>query len=281
MLIRLQETESGRRESPALSQASHQGLQHDDPETWLNIEEDLVGAGVDAASVGSEHDLIKRFVNNVWAGGDANNSGAQSEELEEDGPDDHSNGQNEGDGKFKGDSASVQDSKKKINDFQEIDSRQLAPKQRFMEDSNLPMVDFRNKDVIRDLEYQKLWDRVTNDMERARSRRDHAYQNVKVLLLCWDQSCTDMAIETEAQTLRAVFETHFGYHTTVEYLNNQSERTRQAQLNCKVAVFVANHDGPDTLFIIYYSGYGAVEADHGDLFLLGLVSKSSDRFYLY
>ena len=177
--------------SPALSQASQLGLQHDDPETWLTIEEDLIGAGVDAESVGSEHDLIKRFVNNVWAGGDANNSGAQSEELEEDGPDDLSNVQKEEDGKFKGDSASVQDSKKKINDFQEIDSRQLAPKQRSMEDSYLPIIDFQNEDVIRNLEYQKLWDRVTNDMERARSRKtmptrrskSYAYVGIKAALI--------------------------------------------------------------------------------------------------
>ena len=107
MSIRLQETESGKRVSPALSQASHRGLQQDDPETWLTIEEDLIGAGVDAESVGSEHDLIKRFVDNVWAEGDVNEdtSVAQSEELEEDEPDKYSHSQNEEDGKFKGDSA--------------------------------------------------------------------------------------------------------------------------------------------------------------------------------
>lgn len=269
--------------SPALSQASHHGLQHDDPETWLNIEEDLVGAGVDAASIGSEHDLIRRFVNNLWVGGDATDedSGAQSEELEEYGPEAHSNGQSEADGKFTGDSASVQDSEKKIHDFQEIDSRQLVPKTRSMKDSYPPIVDFTNEDVIRDLEYQNLWDRVTIKMERARSRRDHAYQNVEVLLLCWDRSYTDMATEKEIQNLRAVFEKRFGYHTTVEYLNNQSERTLQTQLNYKVAMFVANHDGPYTLFIIYYAGHGTVDADHGDLFLHGLVSSSSDRFCSY
>ena len=269
--------------SPALSQTSHRGLQHDDPETWLNIEEDLVGAGVDAASVGSEHDLIKRFVNNVWAGSvvSDDNSGARSEEIDENGPDSDSNGQNEEDWKSRGDSASIRDSKTRMNELQGIKSRPSVPRTRSIQDSCPPIVESRNEGAMRDLEYQKLWDRATANMERARPRIGHAYQNVEVLLLCWDQSCTDMATETEVQNLRAVFESRFGYHSTVEYLNSQAEGKLQAQLNCKVAVFVANHDGPSTLFIIYYAGYGTVESNHGHLYLQGLVSSLSDRLHSY
>ncbi len=269
--------------SPALSQASHRGLQHDDPETWLNIEEDLVGAGVDAASVSSEHDLIKRFVDNVWAGGDTNDddSRAQSAEFEENGPDDHSDGQNEKVGKSKGDAASTQGSKGRINDLQETNSRPPTPKIRSVEDSD-PSIDFESKDVIRDSEYQNLWDRVIGDRELIRSRGVSAYKRVEALLLCWDQSCSDMSTETEVEDLKTVFETRFGYHTTVEHLNPQSiRRIVQMQLNAKVAIFLDSHDGPDTLLIIYYTVHGEPRGDPGDLYLYGLVSILSNLIFFH
>ena len=269
--------------SPALSQASHKGLQHDDPETWLNIEEDLVGAGVDAASVGSEHDLIKRFVNNVWDGGvgSGDNSGAQSEELDEIGPDSDSNGQNEEDGQSRGDSASVRGSKEKINDLQEIKSRPPAPKMRSTGDSDPLMVDFRSKDALGDWGYPSLWDQVTDNMEPTRSRRVHAYRKVEALLLCWHQSCSDMATEMEVINLKAVFETRFGYHTTVEYLHNQIESMLQTQLNSRVAAFVESHDGPDALFIIYYAGHGRPRGYQGDPYLHELVASLSSWYPSY
>ena len=260
--------------SPALSQASHQGLQHDDPETWLTIEEDLVGAGVDAASLGSEHDLIKRFVDNVWAGGDFNNDnpGAQSEELEEDGSDDYSDGQNEEVGKSKGDAASVQGPKGEINDRQEVKSRPQAPKTRSAEHSDPSIVDFRSSDVIWDSEYENLWDRVIDNREQNRSHRVSAYTKVEALLLSWDQSCSDIATKTEVETLKAVFETQFGYHTTVGHLNAHVENKLQAQLKLKIALFVESYDGPDTLLLIYYAGHGRPGGENGDLYLYGLVS---------
>ena len=256
--------------SPALSQASHQGLQHDDPETWLNIEADLVGAGVDALSVDSEHDLIKRFVDNVWAGGDINddNPGARLEELEEDGPDDYSDGQNEEVGKSKDDTASVQYPERKINDLQEVKSRPLAPKTRSAEDSDPSMTDFQSKDVIRELEHQILWNRVINDKEHIRSRRLNPYKEVEVLLLCWDESCSDMNTEVEVEGLKAVFETRFGYNTTVEHLNTWDKKNLQMHINSKVAIFVGARDDPDTLLIVYYAGHGILGGD-GHLYLQG------------
>ena len=261
--------------SPALSQASHRGLQHDDPETWLNIEEDLVGAGVDAASVGSEHELIKRFVNNMWAGGvvSDNNSGAHSEEFNENGPDSDSNGRDEEDRRSRGDSASIRDSKEKINDLQEIKGRPPAPKTRSTEDSDPLTVGFRRKNSIRDWGYPSLWDQVTNHKEPTRSGRTHAYKKVEALLLCWHQSCSDVISEREVKNLKAVFETRFGYHTTVEYLHNQNESMLQAQLNLKVAAFLKSHDDPYTLFIIYYAGHGRQSGYQGDLYLHELVAS--------
>ena len=280
MSIRLQETESGKRVSPALSQESHQGLQHDDPETWLTIEEDLVGAGVDAATVGWEHDLIKRFVDNVWAGGDINddNSRAQSKELEEDGPGDYSDGQMQKVGKSKGDAASVQGSTAKINNLQEVKSRPPAPETRSADDSDPSMIDFQSKDVIRDSQYQNLWDGVIDNREQIRSRGLSPYKEFEALLLCWDQSCSDMSTELEVEELKAVLETRFGYHTTVEHLNTRIKKSLQAQLNSKVAMFVETCDDPDTLLIIYYAGHGKVGGDHGDLYLHGLVSILSNEF---
>ena len=277
MSIRLQETESGKRVSPALSQESHQGLQHDDPETWLNIEEDLLGAGVDAASVGSEHDLIKRFVDNVWTGGDINdeNSRAQSEELEEDGPGDYSDVQKEMVGKSNGDGASVQGSKGKINNLQEVKSRPPAPKTRSAEDSDPSMIDFQSKVDSQDSDYQILWDRAIDNREQITTRRLSPYKEVEVLLLCWDQSCSDMSTESEVEDLKAVLETRFGYHTTVEHLNARIKKKPQAQLNSKVAMFVESYNDPDTLLIIYYAGHGKLGAN-GDLYLHGLVSILSN-----
>ena len=277
MSIRLKETESGKRVSPALSQASHQGLQHDDPETWLNIEADLVGAGVDALSVGSEHDLIKRFVDNVWAGGDINddNPGARLEELEEDGPEDYSDGQNEEVGKSKDDTASVQDPEGKINDLQEVESRPPAPKTRSAEDSDPSMTDLQSKDLIRDLGYQTLRNRVINDKEHNRSPRPILYKEVEVLLLCWHGSCSDMNTEVEVEALKAVFEMQFGYNTTVEYLNTWHKTNLQMHITSKVAMFLDARDERNNLLIIYYAGHGVLEGyDH--LYLQGLVSILSN-----
>ena len=85
----------------------------------MYIEEDLVGAGVDAVSVGLGHDLVKRFVNNIWAGEDISddNLSANPEELEADGPVDYSDGQNEDIWESEDDGDRAQDSKEKINDL--------------------------------------------------------------------------------------------------------------------------------------------------------------------
>jgi hypothetical protein len=40
--------------------------------TWRCIEEDLVASGADEASVKSQHDFIKTWVDDVWIGEDDN-----------------------------------------------------------------------------------------------------------------------------------------------------------------------------------------------------------------
>lgn len=162
----------------------------------MNIEEDLVGTGVDAASVGSEHDLVKRFVENLWAGGDIGDvsTGDESEKLGKDGPEDYSYGQDEEVGMSKGDGTSVRESKKKINDLQEVGTRPRVRKTRATEDSDPSIIEFQNEDVIWDSESQSL-------SYQVQPQRRRIYRNVVASLLICIPSRNDLGYKVEVNNI--------------------------------------------------------------------------------
>ena len=108
--------------------------------------------------------------------------------------------------------------------------------------------------------HQVLWE---NTMAEGRYQNPSLYDNVEVLLLCW--AISDMDTTTEVQELRDVFVKDFGYHTTTEYLNADSKQKLQVQVNARVAKFVGDHDGPNTLLLVYYAGHGGPGQFFGDL----------------
>ncbi|KAL8744944.1 MAG: hypothetical protein Q9190_002871 [Brigantiaea leucoxantha] len=62
-------------------------------------------------------------------------------------------------------------------------------------------------------------------------------------------------METEVQDLKHVWEQEFGYFVTIEKLGMALDGLR-AEVNAVVAGFVKDHDGTDTLLIVYYARHG-------------------------
>ena len=122
------------------------------------------------------------------------------------------------------------------------------------------------EDEIQNAEYQVRWN-IT--MDRGEYNHPSAYEKVEVLLLCWTRDSNDLKTTEEVNALRLVFETRFRYHTTMASLDSNNKQKLQVQINKKVADFVGDHDGPNTLFIVYYAGHGKPGKIHGDLEMFG------------
>ncbi|KAL8828692.1 MAG: hypothetical protein Q9170_006495 [Blastenia crenularia] len=141
-----------------------------------------------------------------------------------------------------------------------------------MEDSSIAQDESDSE--IDDSKYQVLW---ANVMETGRYLNPLAYQKAEVLMLCWEQSSTDMDTMNEINRLRSVFEEKFGYHVNVEYLNQNLKTKLQVQVNGIVASFVRDHDGPSTLLIVYYAGHGKPGENFGSLELMGKTTSRAHR----
>ncbi|KAL8717669.1 MAG: hypothetical protein Q9225_005106 [Loekoesia sp. 1 TL-2023] len=135
-------------------------------------------------------------------------------------------------------------------------------------------VDYESADEIDDSKYQVLW---ANVMEKGRYVNPLVYQKAEVLILCWEQSSSDMDTMSEITRLRSVFEKSFGYHVNIEYLNANLQKKLQVQVNHRVAGFVGDHDGLNTLLIVYYAGHGKPGENFGSLELMGKTSPNSHR----
>lgn len=147
----------------------------------------------------------------------------------------------------------------------------MAPLPRLSVDINLrespedqPLSGYESADEDEVSRYKLLW---TNVMEEGTYRNPSLYQKVHVLLLQWAK--TDIDTTKEVEDLQAVFENEFGYNTTMVYLDANSEKKLQVQLNASVANFVHGHDGDNTLLIVYYAGHGRPGEFHGHLELMG------------
>ena len=139
--------------------------------------------------------------------------------------------------------------------------------------SNLP-VNYESQNEKNDSDLQLLWSRV---MDEGNYTNSSTYTKVEVLLLCWADNWDDLGTKPEVEALKATFETYFNYHATIEYLHISSEQKLQIRLNAKVAAFVGAHDGPNTLFIVYYAGNGRPGGKYGHLELFGFVKKRTQH----
>ena len=113
--------------------------------------------------------------------------------------------------------------------------------------------------------HQVLW---TNIMDEGKYQNPSLYDKVEVLLLCWKDP--DMDTTSEVDDLRTVFVDDFGYHATTEFLDANSEKKLQVQVNYRVAKFVEEYGCcSNTLLIVYYAGHGGPGEFFGDLVLHG------------
>lgn len=143
--------------------------------------------------------------------------------------------------------------------------------------NNEKLRDDNFKDEIDDSEYQMQW---VNVMDQGHYQRPSTYERVEALLLCWADNSDDMATKEEVNKLKSVFEYLFNYNAYIEYLDSNIEQRLQVQINAKVAAFVSAHDGPNTLFIVYYAGHGRPGTYYGSLELFGSVNKVHPLFQL-
>ena len=142
---------------------------------------------------------------------------------------------------------------------------QTEPSSSAPEREGLPVHSLQ-EDEIQNAEYQVRWN-IT--MDSGEYNHPSAYEKVEVLLLCWAQNSNDLKTTEEVNALKLVLERRFRYHTTMAYLDNNNKQKLQVQLNAKVAHFVGDYDGPNTLFIVYYAGHGKPGKIHGDLEMFG------------
>ena len=135
-------------------------------------------------------------------------------------------------------------------------------------------VNFESESEIDASNHQVLWTNIMG--EGLRYKNSSGYTKVEVLMLGWAKGCGDLATHCEIEDLKIVFEKHFNYNTTVEYLDANQGSSLQLQVNCIVASFARMHNGPNTLLIVYYAGHGKPGDFHGDLKLFGSVNGSKN-----
>lgn len=115
-----------------------------------------------------------------------------------------------------------------------------------------------------------LWSKT---MEAGNYMNPSTYARVEVLLLCWAENASDLNTREEINNLKSVFEGVFGYSTHLKELNYADEGSLQVAVNAKVANFVSECDGTNTLLIVYYAGHGRPAKSYGGLELFGSVIK--------
>ena len=143
-------------------------------------------------------------------------------------------------------------------------------------EQDAPPVHSQLQDEIDDSEYQVLRN-IT--MDEGKYNQPSTYKKVEVLLLCWAQNSNDLKTEREVKKLESILQTRFRYGTHIAHLDNDLEQKLQVQLNAKVAHFVGEHDGTNTLLVVYYAGHGRPGKFYGDLEMFGYVDARALLVY--
>ncbi len=88
------------------------------------------------------------------------------------------------------------------------------------------------------------------------------YSAVSVLLIRWTTSIDELQTKHEVHELRTLFHSRFNYTTRIVELNIQTKP--QHQLSNHISAFIAEHDGPDNLLIVYHTGHGVYHEEDED-----------------
>lgn len=130
--------------------------------------------------------------------------------------------------------------------------------------------DFELDDQKNDSNLRVKWSKV---MDQGPYKNPSTYRKVAALFLCWTENSNDLATEDEVNRLRSVLQEQFNYHVQVKSLDNYIEKKLQVRINRILAEFVHEHDGPNTLLIVYYAGHGRPGPYYGQLELFGSVGN--------
>ncbi|KAF2795883.1 hypothetical protein K505DRAFT_301288 [Melanomma pulvis-pyrius CBS 109.77] len=83
----------------------------------------------------------------------------------------------------------------------------------------------------------------------------NGYLKVSVLIIRWHEDIDEFeGHNEEIARLETLFRTRFNYHCEVTKLKNC--KNPQLDLDLAILQHISNHDGPDNLLIIYYTGHG-------------------------
>jgi hypothetical protein len=138
------------------------------------------------------------------------------------------------------------------------------------------IVDYQSETEKDASDYQEIW---TSTMDNGPYKNTSMYRKVEVLMLCWAEDCDDWVhSQQEVQALKSVFENDFYYHVEIKFLYNNIATRLQLQVNQIAANFANEHDGPNTLFIVYYTGHGKPGGSYGSLLMHGSVKDSPYLF---
>ncbi|KAF9701011.1 hypothetical protein EKO04_000601 [Ascochyta lentis] len=101
------------------------------------------------------------------------------------------------------------------------------------------------------------------------------YSHVSVLIIKWADELDELKTKAEAQELEAVFRDRFRYNTETVELNMKVKP--QLQLKSRVSTFIEEHDGPNNLLIVYYTGHGVYRENEKYLQLAACVNPTQGK----
>ncbi|KAL9071887.1 MAG: hypothetical protein Q9157_005313 [Trypethelium eluteriae] len=99
-----------------------------------------------------------------------------------------------------------------------------------------------------------------------------AYRKVAVLLIKWAEDLDQLNCSDEVRSLDELFRKSFRYHTKIVQLHD--EYNVNLQLHSAFVEFLKEHDGPNNLIIVYYTGHGSQNVRTGQLVLLPRSKRS-------
>ncbi|KAF2684475.1 hypothetical protein K458DRAFT_302466 [Lentithecium fluviatile CBS 122367] len=103
----------------------------------------------------------------------------------------------------------------------------------------------------RESERQAWFQNVSNDILKI----PNGYLKVAVLIIRWDREIDEFkGHDEEIARLESIFSKDFGYECKIVNITNVKKP--QIALNCAMWQHVNDHDGPNNLLIVYYTGHG-------------------------
>ena len=132
---------------------------------------------------------------------------------------------------------------------------------------NIP-IEYSDLQEHRTSEQQRIWTKTIAD---GPFKRSPYYKKIAVLTLSFHRDFDDLGdgVQSEIDNLSSLFRESFNY--PVENFELRPEEDAQVIINARVAKFVCDNRGPDTLLIVYYAGHGRPGTNHGELVVFKFV----------